>query len=88
MGLLTGKKALILGVANQRSIAWGIARSFHAEGAAVRISCQEERLKQKIERTEEGRLVEKIHLCDVSCDVAGENSVKGLLLISVRLVNT
>jgi len=74
VGILAGKKALILGVANQRSIAWGIARSFHAEGALVRISCQEERLKQKIERTEEGRIVEKIHLCDVS----DENSVKGL----------
>ncbi len=74
MGLLDGKRALILGVANQRSIAWGIARAFKKEGAVVRISCQEERLKQKIERTEEGRLVEKIHLCDV----ANEASVQTL----------
>ncbi|MBI2520812.1 MAG: enoyl-ACP reductase [Bdellovibrio sp.] len=74
VGLLDGKKALILGVANQRSIAWGIARAFHTAGATVRISCQEERLKQKIERTEEGRIVDKIHLCDVS----DENSVKSL----------
>ena len=32
-GLLDGKRGLIMGVANERSIAWGIARAMHAEGA-------------------------------------------------------
>ena len=35
MGLMDGKKCLIMGVANQRSIAWGIAQALHREGAQL-----------------------------------------------------
>ena len=35
MGLLDGKKAVIFGVANERSIAWAISEALHAEGAEV-----------------------------------------------------
>ncbi len=35
MGLLTGKKGLILGVANEQSIAWAVAKRLHAEGAEL-----------------------------------------------------
>ena len=35
MGLLEGKKALIMGVANKRSIAWGIAQAFSREGCEL-----------------------------------------------------
>ena len=35
MGLLDGKKALIFGVANDHSIAWGIAKAFHEHGAQI-----------------------------------------------------
>ena len=35
MGLLTGKKGLIFGVANERSIAWAIAEALHREGAEL-----------------------------------------------------
>jgi enoyl-[acyl-carrier protein] reductase I len=38
MGLLTGKTALIFGVANERSIAWGIAKAFHEQGATLGFS--------------------------------------------------
>lgn len=41
MGLLTGKKALVSGVANPRSIAWGIAQAFHEHGARVAFTCLE-----------------------------------------------
>ena len=41
MGLLDGKKALIFGVANDHSIAWGIAQALHAEGAFVGFSSVE-----------------------------------------------
>ena len=34
-GILTGKRGLIMGVANNRSIAWGIARAAHQHGAAL-----------------------------------------------------
>ena len=48
MGLLDGKKALILGVANKRSIAWGIAQSFVREGADVAFNYAIERLKDNV----------------------------------------
>ena len=42
MGLLDGKTALIFGVANDHSIAWGIAKALHAEGAEVGFSSDRE----------------------------------------------
>jgi enoyl-[acyl-carrier protein] reductase I len=46
--LLQGKRALIMGVANNRSIAWGIARAFHREGATLAFTYQGDRLKQNL----------------------------------------
>lgn len=46
--LLHGKRALIMGVANNRSIAWGIARAFHREGATLAFTYQNERLKENL----------------------------------------
>lgn len=46
--LLEGKKGLIVGVANKRSIAWGIARAAHREGAALAFAYQGERLKEPV----------------------------------------
>jgi enoyl-[acyl-carrier protein] reductase I len=46
--LLTGKRALVMGVANNRSIAWGIARALHREGAALAFTYQSERLKESL----------------------------------------
>ncbi len=47
-GLLTGKKGLIVGVANKRSIAWGIARRAHAEGAQLAFTYQAEPLLRRV----------------------------------------
>jgi len=49
MGLLTGKKALILGVANDMSIAWGIAKALKEQGASVALSYLNENLKKRVE---------------------------------------
>ncbi|WP_372604304.1 SDR family oxidoreductase, partial [Actibacterium sp.] len=38
--LMTGKRGLVMGVANDRSIAWGIAKALHAEGAELAFSYQ------------------------------------------------
>lgn len=46
--LLEGKKALIFGVANKRSIAWAIAQRLHDEGARVGFTYQGERLQEKV----------------------------------------
>ncbi len=48
MGLLTGKNALIFGVANDHSIAWGIAQAFHREGAALGFSYAGEALFKRV----------------------------------------
>ena len=48
MGMLEGKRALILGVASNRSIAWGIARAMRREGAELAFTYVGERFKDRI----------------------------------------
>jgi enoyl-[acyl-carrier protein] reductase I len=48
MGFMTGKRALIVGVATDRSIAWGIAKAMHREGAELAISWANDKLKERV----------------------------------------
>lgn len=48
MGVLEGKKALVVGVGNQRSIAWGIATSFQREGAQLAFTYLSDRFKDSV----------------------------------------
>jgi enoyl-[acyl-carrier protein] reductase I len=48
MGMMDGRKCLIMGVANQRSIAWGIAQALHREGAQLAFSYVNDRLKDNV----------------------------------------
>ena len=48
MGILAGKRALIVGVATDRSIAWGIAQAMHAQGAELAFTYGSERLKDRV----------------------------------------
>src|SRR5258706_11654192 len=48
-GLMQGKRGVILGVANNRSIAWGIARACHAAGAEIALTWQGDALKNRAE---------------------------------------
>jgi len=50
MGMLEGKKALIVGVASPRSIAWGIAEAMHREGAQLAFTYQNDKLKSRVEK--------------------------------------
>lgn len=50
MGLMAGKKCLIMGVANHRSIAWGIAQALHREGAELAFTYQNDRLRKNVEK--------------------------------------
>ena len=50
MGLLDGKRALVMGVGNQRSIAWGIATAFQREGAQLAFNYATERLRENVEK--------------------------------------
>lgn len=47
--LMTGKRGLIMGVANERSIAWGIAKALHAEGAELAFSYQGDAFGKRLE---------------------------------------
>src|SRR5271157_6238362 len=49
VGLLRGKRGLILGVANNRSIAWGIAKACHSQGAELAFTYQGDALKKRVE---------------------------------------
>ncbi|PID60552.1 MAG: enoyl-[acyl-carrier-protein] reductase FabI [Gammaproteobacteria bacterium] len=48
MGMLDGRKMLIIGVASKRSIAWGIAEAMHREGAELAFTYQNDRLKDRV----------------------------------------
>ncbi|MBL8259108.1 MAG: enoyl-ACP reductase [Candidatus Competibacteraceae bacterium] len=50
MGFLAGKRALILGVASNRSIAWGIAQAIRREGAELAFTYQNDKLKPRVEK--------------------------------------
>jgi enoyl-[acyl-carrier protein] reductase I len=48
MGFLAGKRALIVGVATERSIAWGIAQAMHREGAELAFTYLNDKLKERV----------------------------------------
>jgi len=66
--LLSGKTALILGVANKWSIAYAIAKAFHREGANIILTYQGERLKANIEETAAEFGGARVMPCDVTID--------------------
>jgi enoyl-[acyl-carrier protein] reductase I len=76
MGFLAGKRAFIVGVATDRSIAWGIAQAMHREGAELAFSYLNDKLKERVEplATSLGsRLVVPLDVTDeTQCDAAFE----------------
>jgi len=68
MGLLDGRKALIFGVANDHSIAWGIARALHAEGALVGFSSIESLLDKRVRPLAQSLGADFVEPCDVQDD--------------------
>jgi enoyl-[acyl-carrier protein] reductase I len=68
MGFLAGKKALIVGIASNRSIAYGIARAMHREGAELAFSYANDRLKPRVEKFAAEFGSDIILPCDVSID--------------------
>lgn len=68
MGFLQGKRALIVGVASNRSIAWGIAQAMRREGAELAFTYQNEKLQSRVENLA-AELESDITLpCDVASD--------------------
>jgi enoyl-[acyl-carrier protein] reductase I len=68
MTLLQGKNALVFGVANDRSIAWGIARALHEHGARVGLSYAGEVLERRVRPLGESIGAPFVEACDVSRD--------------------
>jgi enoyl-[acyl-carrier protein] reductase I len=68
MGLLAGKKALIFGVANDRSIAWGIAQAFHREGAELAFTFLGEALEKRVRPLAESVGSKIVLPCDATKD--------------------
>lgn len=74
MGFLAGKRALIFGVASNRSIAWGIAQALHREGAELAFTYQNERLRERVEKFA-GQLDSDIVL---PCNVEDDNQIEAV----------
>ena len=74
MGFMSGKRALIFGVASNRSIAWGIAKAMHREGAELAFTYMGERLRERVEKL--------AGECDsditIPCDVENDNDIEAV----------
>ena len=68
MGLLEGRKALVFGVANDHSIAWGIAQALHAEGAEIGFSSIEALIDKRVRPLAESIGSTFVEPCDVQDD--------------------
>jgi len=67
-GLMAGKRGLIMGVANDRSIAWGIARAAHAQGAELGFTFQGEALEKRVRPLAQSLGSDMVLPCDVAID--------------------
>jgi enoyl-[acyl-carrier protein] reductase I len=73
-GLMAGKRGLIMGLANDRSLAWGITQALAAQGAELAFTYQNEVLEKRVRP-----LAEKVGAAQVlECDVADEASVSAV----------
>jgi enoyl-[acyl-carrier protein] reductase I len=74
MGFMQGKRVLIVGLASNRSIAWGIAQAMHREGAELAFTYQNDKLKD--------RVIKMAANCGssitVECDVASDAQIKNV----------
>ena len=68
MGFMAGKRALIVGLASNRSIAWGIAQAFAREGAELAFTYQNDKLKPRVEKMAGELGSSRIYPLDVAHD--------------------
>lgn len=78
MNWMDGKRAVIMGVANQRSIAWAIAKALHDVGAELAFTYQGERLEKKVKGLVEKEIPDS--LC-VPCDVTSDKDIKNAFAV-------
>ena len=76
--LMSGKKGLIMGVANERSIAWGIAKAVHAHGGELGFTYQGEALERRVRPLAESVDSEVVLPCDVTDDSSIDEVFEGV----------
>jgi len=92
MGLLEGKKGLVLGIANDHSIAWGIAQAMHREGADLGCTFFGDVLEKRVRPLAESLNAKLIEPCDVGSDeqiaqlIARTREVYGTIDILVHAI--
>jgi len=74
MGFLQGKRALIVGLAGNRSIAWGIAQAMHREGAELAFTYQNDKLKGRVEKL----AAECNSTITCPCDVSSDEEIEAV----------
>lgn len=70
MGLMEGKKGLVVGIANERSLAWGISQALHRQGADIAFTYASEMFKKRVTPLAESLGSCFVHEMDVSDDKA------------------
>jgi enoyl-[acyl-carrier protein] reductase I len=78
MGFLSGKRALIVGVASDRSIAWGIAEAMHRQGAELAFTYQNEKLLSRVQKIAQQTGSSIVLPCDVSSDDQIQSAFDGI----------
>ncbi len=84
-GLLRGKRALVTGVANDRSLAWAIARAFHAEGAELAFTYPGETMERRVRPLAESLGAKAIVDCDVAKDEDIDRTVEEIRAVWDRV---
>ncbi len=74
MGFLEGKRALIVGLASDRSIAYGIAEAMHKQGATLALTYQGDKLKSRVEKMG----AEWNAVTTIPCDVASDEQISDM----------
>lgn len=76
--LMAGKRGVIMGVANERSIAWGIAAACASQGAELAFTFQGEALEKRVRPLAAGTGSELVFPCDVSDDASIDAAFEGI----------
>ena len=77
-GLMDGKRVMVFGVANERSIAWGISRLFHEQGARLGFNFVGEALEKRVRPLAQSVEAELIVPCDVTADAQVSETFAGI----------
>ena len=75
-GLMAGKRGLVMGVANDRSIAWGIAKAVHDQGAELAFTFQGEALEKRVRPLADSIGADLVLQCDVTDEASIERTFK------------